>query len=73
MLTPSICNNLDYMLDDNLDWNNVSDKDYEKLQLLIENNEKPLYDSCMKFTELSYMLTLFNLKTNNGWNVQSFP
>ena len=59
--------NLDEMLDDIED--NVPDKYYQQL---IEDNEKPLYEGCKKFTKLSAVLKLFNLKANNGWSDKSF-
>ncbi|KAL4585211.1 hypothetical protein LXL04_009827 [Taraxacum kok-saghyz] len=62
--------NLDEMLDDIE--GDVPDNDYEKFQQLIEDSEKPLYDGCTKFTKLSAVLKLFNLKANNGWSDKSF-
>lgn len=34
--------------------------------------EKPLYASCSKFTRLSVVLRLYNLKAGNGWSDKSF-
>nr|KYP76305.1 hypothetical protein KK1_020539 [Cajanus cajan] len=34
--------------------------------------EKPLYPNCTKFTRLSAILRLFNLKARNGWSDKSF-
>ncbi|KAL4592062.1 hypothetical protein LXL04_005042 [Taraxacum kok-saghyz] len=65
-----IRDNLDEMLDDIE--GDVPDNDYEKFQQLIEDSEKPLYDGCTKFTKLSAVLKLFNLKANNGWSDKSF-
>ncbi|KAL4580605.1 hypothetical protein LXL04_016805 [Taraxacum kok-saghyz] len=62
--------NLNEMLDDIK--GDVPDNDYEKFQQLIEDSEKPLYDGCTKFTKLSAVLKLFNLKANNGWSDKSF-
>ncbi|KAL4591304.1 hypothetical protein LXL04_004262 [Taraxacum kok-saghyz] len=59
--------NLNEMLDDLED--DVPDKDFQQL---IEDNEKPLYEGCKKFTKLSAVLKLFNLKANNGWSDKSF-
>ncbi|KAL4554169.1 hypothetical protein LXL04_039706 [Taraxacum kok-saghyz] len=62
--------NLDEMLDDIEDDGTYTD--YENFQQLIEDNEKPLYEGCKKFTKLSAVLKLFNLKANNGWSDKSF-
>ncbi|KAL4591898.1 hypothetical protein LXL04_004873 [Taraxacum kok-saghyz] len=59
--------NLNEMLVDLED--DVPDKDFQQL---IEDNEKPLYKGCKKFTKLSVVLKLFNLKANNGWSDKSF-
>ncbi|KAJ9560349.1 hypothetical protein OSB04_005509 [Centaurea solstitialis] len=50
----------------------VDDEDYEKLQQLFVDSEKPLYLGCTKFTKLSAVLKLFNLKAVNGWSDKSF-
>ncbi|GAU42940.1 hypothetical protein TSUD_135320 [Trifolium subterraneum] len=39
---------------------------------LVSDSEKPLYDGCTKFTRLSAVLKLFNLKIRNGWSDKSF-
>ncbi|KAL4556637.1 hypothetical protein LXL04_034791 [Taraxacum kok-saghyz] len=62
--------NLDEMLDDIEDDGTYTD--YENFQQLIEDNEKPLYEGCKKFTKISAVLKLFNLKENNGWSDKSF-
>ncbi|KAI3496562.1 hypothetical protein L1887_38927 [Cichorium endivia] len=62
--------NINDMLQDIED--NGFDEDYEKFQQLFEDAEKPLYTGCMKFTKLSAVLKLFNLKANNGWSDKSF-
>ncbi|KAL4569530.1 hypothetical protein LXL04_025170 [Taraxacum kok-saghyz] len=62
--------NLDQMLDDIEDDGTYTD--YENFQQLIEENEKPLYEGCKKFTKLSAVLKLFNLKANNGRSDKSF-
>ncbi|CAH1433784.1 unnamed protein product [Lactuca virosa] len=55
------------------DWeDNVAEKDYENFQQLFDDSEKPLYTGCMKYTKLSVVLKLFNLKANNGWSDTSF-
>ncbi|KAJ9539147.1 hypothetical protein OSB04_031880 [Centaurea solstitialis] len=62
--------NVDDMLHDVEDI--VADKHYERFQQLSIDSEKPLYPSCTKFTKLSAVLKLFNLKANNGWSDTSF-
>ncbi|XP_023770042.1 uncharacterized protein LOC111918639 [Lactuca sativa] len=55
------------------DWeDNVAKKHYENFQQLFDESEKPLYTGCMKYTKLSAVLKLFNLKANNGWSDTSF-
>ena len=39
---------------------------------LVSDAEKPLYDGCTKFTRLSAVLKLYNLKADNGWSDKSF-
>lgn len=39
---------------------------------LLSDNEKPLYKNCTKFTRLSAVLKLYNLKAGNGWSDVSF-
>ncbi|XP_058771635.1 uncharacterized protein LOC131645005 isoform X1 [Vicia villosa] len=39
---------------------------------LVSDAEKPLYDGCSKFTILSAVLKLYNLKADNGWSDKSF-
>ncbi|KAI3682163.1 hypothetical protein L2E82_50097 [Cichorium intybus] len=51
---------------------NVAEKDYKKFQQLFVDSEKPLYAGCTKFTKLSAVLRLFNLKASNGWSDKSF-
>ncbi|CAH9081963.1 unnamed protein product, partial [Cuscuta epithymum] len=36
------------------------------------DSEKPLYPGCTKYTRLSSVLRLFNLKAKNGWSDKSF-
>ena len=50
----------------------IVDKDYDKFEQLFNDSEKPLYVGCSKFTKLSAVLKLFNLKANNGWSDKSF-
>ena len=47
--------------------------DWEELfQNLKTDSEKPLYNGCSKFTKLSVVLRLYNLKAGNGWSDKSF-
>ncbi|XP_027364391.1 uncharacterized protein LOC113871494 [Abrus precatorius] len=39
---------------------------------LCSDSEKPLYPNCTKFTRLSAILRLFNLKARNRWSDKSF-
>src|ERR1051325_4373915 len=39
---------------------------------LVSDAEKPLYVGCSKFTRLSAVLKLYNLKADNGWSDKSF-
>ncbi|XP_052731652.1 uncharacterized protein LOC128196086 isoform X4 [Vigna angularis] len=39
---------------------------------LCSDAEKPLYPECTKFTRLSAVLKLFNVKARNGWTDKSF-
>ncbi|KAJ9535140.1 hypothetical protein OSB04_un001782 [Centaurea solstitialis] len=66
----TICDNLDEMLYDVDD--DIADKHYEKFEQLFVDSEKPLYVGCEKFTKLSAVLRLFNLKASNGWSDKSF-
>ncbi|KAK1417966.1 hypothetical protein QVD17_27102 [Tagetes erecta] len=52
--------------------NNFEDNDQEKLQQLFDDAEKPLYVGCEKFSKLSAVLKLFNLKAKYGWSDKSF-
>ena len=44
----------------------------QMFEKLISDAEKPLYKGCTKFTRLSAMLKLYNLKSGNGWTDKSF-
>ncbi|KAL4575120.1 hypothetical protein LXL04_021961 [Taraxacum kok-saghyz] len=61
---------LDDMLHDIED--EVPDKDHLKFQQLFDDAEKPLYVGCTKFTKLSAVLKLMNLKATHGWSDKSF-
>ncbi|KAL4573860.1 hypothetical protein LXL04_020680 [Taraxacum kok-saghyz] len=50
----------------------IADEDYDKFQELFDESEKPLYDGCTKYTKLSAVLKLFNLKANSRWSDTSF-
>jgi len=39
---------------------------------LVSDSGKPLYDGCIKFTRLSAVLKLYNIKVRNGWSDKSF-
>jgi hypothetical protein len=62
--------NLDDMLRDVED--EISDKNYEKFQYMSKESKKQLYPGCTKFTKLSAVLKLLNLKADNGWSDKSF-
>ncbi|XP_027364518.1 uncharacterized protein LOC113871621 [Abrus precatorius] len=42
---------------------------FERLK---DDAETPLYNGCIKFTRLSFVLKLYNLKASNGWIDKSF-
>ena len=39
---------------------------------LLEDAKKPLYPSCIKFTKLSTLVKLYNVKAWYGWSDKSF-
>ncbi|XP_019184421.1 PREDICTED: uncharacterized protein LOC109179380 [Ipomoea nil] len=43
-----------------------------EFKCLFDNAEKPLFSGCTKFTKLSGVLKLYNLKAKNGWSDKSF-
>ncbi|XP_019184174.1 PREDICTED: uncharacterized protein LOC109179059 [Ipomoea nil] len=43
-----------------------------EFKCLFENAEKPLFSGCAKYTKLSGVLKLYNLKAKNGWSDKSF-
>ncbi|XP_071712844.1 uncharacterized protein [Rutidosis leptorrhynchoides] len=51
---------------------NVDEKYHEKFQQLIVDSEKPLYNGCTKFSKLSAVIKLLNLKSNNYYSDTSF-
>ncbi|GJV63026.1 hypothetical protein Tco_1473854, partial [Tanacetum coccineum] len=50
----------------------VAEKDIKKLQQLFVDAEKPLYSGCKKFTILSIVVKLLEIKSKNGWSDRSF-
>ena len=69
----------DYELDLNDDlFEMIDDAQYEtdvdpiKFQSLLNDAEKPIYPGCTKFTKLSALLKLYNLKARHGWSDKSF-
>ncbi|XP_031108741.1 uncharacterized protein LOC116013235 [Ipomoea triloba] len=44
----------------------------QEFETFFENSGKPLFSGCSKFTKLSSMLKLYNLKANNRWSDKSF-
>ncbi len=44
----------------------------QMFEKLVSDAEKLLYEGCTKFTRLSAMLKLYNLKSGNGWTDKSF-
>ncbi|KAL6561263.1 hypothetical protein OROMI_016864 [Orobanche minor] len=48
------------------------DKDSSKFESMLNDSEKPLYEGCTKYTRLSAILKLFNLKAGHGLTDQSF-
>ena len=50
----------------------VAEKDIKKLQQLFVDAEKPLYSGCKKFTILSIVVKLLDIKAKNGWSDKSF-
>ncbi|GJY31184.1 uncharacterized protein Tco_0414679 [Tanacetum coccineum] len=59
--------NLDDMLHD-LE-GEIDEDNHAKFQELFVDAEKPLYDGCKKFTKLSAVLRLFDVKAANGYKV----
>ncbi|XP_062081224.1 uncharacterized protein LOC133786027 [Humulus lupulus] len=61
--------NLDEMIDDAY---YESEVDPVKFENLLNDAEKPIYSGCTKFTKLSALLRLYNIKSKNGWSDKSF-
>ena len=49
-----------------------SKDDPKSFQTLLEDAEKPLYPGCKKFTKLSALMRLYNIKGKYGWSDNSF-
>ncbi|TYK31581.1 uncharacterized protein E5676_scaffold172G00760 [Cucumis melo var. makuwa] len=47
-------------------------KDPSGFEKLLNDVEKPLYEGCTKFTKLSTLVKLYNLKVRHGWSNTSF-
>ncbi|KAL4020410.1 hypothetical protein IC575_019186 [Cucumis melo] len=47
-------------------------KDLNEFEKLLNNAEKPLYEGCNKFTKLSTLVKLYNLRVRYGWSDISF-
>nr|GEW39597.1 hypothetical protein [Tanacetum cinerariifolium] len=50
----------------------IGDNDQENLQTVLEDSQKPLYASYIKFSVLSGVLKLFGVKTKHRWTDASF-
>ncbi|XP_062093498.1 uncharacterized protein LOC133799500 [Humulus lupulus] len=61
--------NLDEMIDDAY---YESEVDPIKFENLLNDAEKPIYSGCTKFSKLSALLRLYNIKAKNGWSDKSF-
>ncbi|KAL4035087.1 hypothetical protein IC575_003761 [Cucumis melo] len=44
-------------------------KDPSGFEKLLNDAEKPLYEGCKKFTKLSTLMKLYNLKVRHGWRI----
>ncbi|XP_062118464.1 uncharacterized protein LOC133832096 [Humulus lupulus] len=59
---------LDEMIDD-AHYGTIVDPN--KFETLLSDDEKPIYPDCKRFTKLSTLLRLFNLKAKHGWSDRS--
>ncbi|XP_060965499.1 uncharacterized protein LOC115703057 [Cannabis sativa] len=56
----------------------IGDAQYElnvdplKFQSFVEDAEKPIYPNCNRFTKLSTLIRLYNIKAKHGWSDKSF-
>ena len=77
-MTVNIDENVEHVYDDNLEdllrdvGDEIGDKYYDKFEYLKDESKKPLYPGCTKFTKLSAVLKLLNLKADHGWSDRSF-
>ena len=46
--------------------------DEEIFNKFLQDAEKPLYPGCRKFTKLSALVKLYNLKARYGWSDKGF-
>ena len=46
--------------------------DPKSFETLLKDAEKPLFPGCVKFTKLSALIRLYNIKGRNGWSDKSF-
>ncbi|XP_030479124.2 uncharacterized protein LOC115696363 [Cannabis sativa] len=70
------CFNLDYE-DDHIaelfdDAQHESNVDPEKFIRVLKDSEKPIYPNCNRFTKLSTLIRLYNIKAKHGWSDTSF-
>ncbi|XP_060963548.1 uncharacterized protein LOC133033034 [Cannabis sativa] len=49
-----------------------SNADLLKFQSFVEDAEKPIYPNCNRFTKLSTLVRLYNIKAKHGWSDKSF-
>ncbi|XP_052299096.1 uncharacterized protein LOC102608724 isoform X2 [Citrus sinensis] len=57
------------IVNDAFDTGNGDPKSFETL---LKDAEKPLFPGCVKFTKLSALIRLYNIKGRNGWSNKSF-
>lgn len=51
---------------------NKNIRNSKPFQKLLENVEKPLYNGYKKYTKLSAIVKLYNIKSKVGWSYKSF-
>lgn len=61
-----------YGLSDFCEMEEVEDKKEDEFLAKIADAETPLYPSCANHNKLSAIVSLFRLKTENGWSDKSF-
>ncbi|CAM8956900.1 unnamed protein product [Rhodiola kirilowii] len=77
VVSPQMDNfNMEWEDDDLIDMvNNVAEESTVRsqvLETLRNDSELPMYEGCTKFTRLSSVLKLFNMKAKNVWSDKSF-